>query len=344
MIDFKIKQVSQDLRDSILNAINQKTKPVGSLGKLEDIALQIGLIQGSINPELIKPSIVVFAGDHGVAAEGVSAYPAEVTPQMVLNFVSGGAAINVFTKQHGIDLHVVDAGVNYTFESDEVIDCKVGFGTKSYLYEQAMTKIELNECFAYGIKVADRIIDSGSNIIGFGEMGIGNTSSAALIMSEVCFLPLQECVGKGTGLDSEGLNRKLEALRDAKKTHPNLVTPEDILCAFSGFEIAQMTAAMLRTADRGAVILVDGFISTSAFLLAAQIDPNIIDYAIFSHCSDESGHGKMLDYLQVKPVLDLQLRLGEGTGCALAYPIIESAVRFLNEMASFESADVSEAI
>ncbi len=344
MIDFKIKQVSQDSRDSILNAINQKTKPVGSLGKLEEIALQIGLIQESINPELIKPSLVVFAGDHGVASEGVSAYPAEVTPQMVLNFVSGGAAINVFTKQHGIDLYVVDAGVNYSFASDELIDCKVGFGTKSYLYEQAMTKIELNECFAHGIKVADRIIDSGSNIIGFGEMGIGNTSSAALIMSEVCSLPLEECVGKGTGLDSEGLNRKLVALRAAKKTHPTLETPEDILCAFGGFEIAQMTAAMLRAADRGAVILVDGFISTSAFLMAAQIDPNIIDYAIFSHCSDESGHRKMLEYLQVKSVLDLQLRLGEGTGCALAYPIIESAVRFLNEMASFESADVSEAI
>ena len=326
----------------IKNKIDFKTKPLGSLGVLEDIATQICLVQNSLTPTLTNPTLLVFAADHGIAKDGVSAYPAEVTPQMVLNFLKGGAAINVFCKQNNIALKVVDAGVNFDFEkSEKLIDSKIAKGTKSFLTENAMTAAELELCFTKANKLIETIYKTNCNIIGFGEMGIGNTSSASMLMSVLCDIPIKECVGRGTGLDDVQLNRKTGILKKAQANHQKPKDTKELLQFFGGFEIAQICGAMLAAYEKNMIILVDGFIATSAFLCAYAINPKIKINAIFCHQSDEQGHKKMLDFLKVKPILNLGMRLGEGTGCAIAYPIIQSAVNFMNEMASFESAGVS---
>lgn len=326
----------------IKQKIDNKTKPLGSLGKLEKLAEQVCYVQQSLTPTLLKPTIVVFAGDHGAAQSGISAYPAEVTPQMVLNFLNGGAAINVFSNQHNIGLKIVDAGVNYDFEKHHnLIHAKVAKGTKNYLEEPAITLPQLNLCFDFGKKIVSDLADSGCNIIGFGEMGIGSTSSASLLMSSLTGLPLEQCIGKGTGLSPEQVNHKLLLLRKAQKLHSNPENTQAALLAFGGFEIAQMCAAMLEAFAKNMLILVDGFIASAAFLCAYQMNNNILKNAIFCHLSDEQGHKKLLDYFRAEPLLQLSMRLGEGTGCALAYPIIESAINFINLMASFESAGVS---
>ena len=349
MQSFQITSTSKNLDTQIQHKIDFKTKPVGALGDLEKIALKIGMIQGTDMPELINPTIVVFAGDHGIAKDGVSAYPQEVTYQMVMNFLNHGAAINVFCDQNGIDLHIVDAGVNYDFpESLDLIDAKIAKGTKSYLKEPAMTREQCEKAIKAGADLCDKIYWEDTNIIGFGEMGIGNTSAASLIMSEICGYPLAECVGRGTGLDDERLTRKVEILEKASKNpawpagRHDAKTPFEILRAYGGFEMAMMCGAMLKAAENGMIIMVDGFISTSVFLVAHAIAPEIMDYAIFSHQSDEQGHKSMLEFLHADPLLKLGMRLGEGTGCALAYPLIKSSVAFLNDMASFESAGVSQ--
>ena len=342
MIDFKIPKPKTDLNSEIDHKIDFKTKPIGALGQLERIAKQVCQIQQSLSPELNKPSIVVFAGDHGLAKEGVSAYPQEVTHQMVLNFLAGGAAINVFSNQHGIDLKIVDAGVNFDFgESTNLINTKIGMGTKSSLQESAMSEEQLNQSIQKGSDIVNEIHAKGSNIIGFGEMGIGNTSAASLIMSHICQLPIKNCVGRGTGVDDAGWQKKVEILEQVQKRHSNISSTPELLQAVGGFEIAMMTGAMLQAAANQMVILVDGFIATSAYLCAHVLNPNISYYAIFCHQSDESGHKQMLEYLQAEPILKMNLRLGEGTGCALAYPLSQSAMDFINKMASFESAGVS---
>ena len=342
MQSFLITSPGNNLKTQIQHKIDIKTKPVGALGNLEKIALKIGMIQGTDEPQLVKPTIVVFAGDHGIANEGISAYPQEVTYQMVMNFLNYGAAINVFCDQNGIDLHIVDAGVNYDFpESLDLIDAKVARGTKNCLKEPAMTKEQCENAIRAGAKLCDKIYWEDTNIIGFGEMGIGNTSAASLIMSKICGYPVAECVGRGTGLDDDRLKRKVEVLEKAIKIH-DVKMPIEILSTFGGFEMAMMCGAMLKAAENGMIIMVDGFIATSVFLVAHAIAPEIMDYAIFSHQSDELGHKKMLEFLQADPLLNLGMRLGEGTGCALAYPIIKSSVAFLNDMASFESAGVSQ--
>ena len=328
--------------EQIKNKIDSKTKPLGSLGQLEEIATQICFVQNTLSPRLIKPTLLVFASDHGIANDGVSAYPAEVTPQMVLNFLSGGAAINVFCKQNNINLKIVDAGVNFDFEPHEnLIDAKIKKSTKSFLNKPAMTKAELEQCFLNAETIIEKVSATGCNVIAFGEMGIGNTSSASMLMSALCDIPIEDCVGRGTGLDDKQLNCKIEILSQAEKNHPKITDAKHALEHFGGFEIAQICGAMLASYKKNILILVDGFIATSAFLCAYKINEKIIDNAIFCHQSDEQGHKKMLDYLGVKPVLNLGMRLGEGTGCAIAYPIIQSAVNFINEMASFESAGVS---
>jgi nicotinate-nucleotide--dimethylbenzimidazole phosphoribosyltransferase len=320
--------------------INNKTKPLGALGELEKLALQIGSIQNSLNPKLSNPTILVFAGDHGI--EGVSAYPSEVTAQMVLNFLQGGAAINVFCQQHDIAIKIIDAGVNYDFQSQaQLIDAKIAKSTKNYLHEMAMTMAELNLCFEKSSEIVETVFQDGCNIIGFGEMGIGNTSSASLIMSQLSGIPLENCVGKGTGLNDEQLQHKLELLTQAQNRHPNLTQPKEILATFGGFEIAQICGAMLAAYQKNMLLMIDGFIASAAFLVAQHIEPKIQQNAIFCHLSDESGHKLLLDYLNAKPLLQLGMRLGEGSGCAVAYPIINSAVTFLNNMASFDSAGVS---
>jgi nicotinate-nucleotide--dimethylbenzimidazole phosphoribosyltransferase len=330
-----------DFIKQLEHKINCKTKPLGALGLLEELALQIGIIQNTLTPELLSPHILVFAGDHGIAREGVSAYPAEVTAQMVLNFLNGGAAINVFSRQHNLKLKIIDAGVNYDFTpGSDLRDCKIAKGTKNFLKEPAMSEQELSECINAGKKLVDEISYTGCNVIGFGEMGIGNTSSASMLMSSICRVPIEECVGRGTGLTDEKLRNKIRILKQAQANHPTPGTANEALKYFGGFEIAQMCGAMLQAFRNNMIILVDGFIATSAFLSAHSIRPGIIRNAVFCQQSDEQGHKKMLEYLGVKPLLHLQTRLGEGIGCALAYPLLQSSVNFLNEMSSFEEAGV----
>ncbi|MDN5204119.1 nicotinate-nucleotide--dimethylbenzimidazole phosphoribosyltransferase [Fulvivirgaceae bacterium BMA10] len=341
---FSIAKPDANIISKLNEKINLKTKPLGSLGLLEAIALKIGTIQQTLNPTLVAPHIVVFAADHGIAQAGVSAYPQEVTYQMVQNFVNQGAAINVFSQQHNIQLKIVDAGVNHDFEGTmQIINAKVNHGTRNFLKEAAMTSEELEECFEHACTLVDNIQSSGCNIIGFGEMGIGNTSAAAVLMSLLLDLPIEDCVGRGTGLDNEQLQHKTNILQKAIDNHKNAIkTPMDVLKTFGGFEIAMICAGMLRAAEHGMVVLVDGFIASAAYLCARAIHSNMDDYAIYCHQSDEKGHRLLLEKLQAEPILKLGMRLGEGTGCAIAYPIIQSAIVFLNEMASFESAGVSK--
>ncbi len=331
-----------DLRQELRQKINYKTKPLGALGLLEDLALQVGLIQNTLTPKLLNPHILVFAGDHGIAEEGVSAYPAEVTAQMVLNFLGGGAGINVFCRQHNINLKIIDAGVNFDFEPHPtLINHKIAKGTKNFLEDRAMSTEELDRCFELAGNLVGGISETGCNVIGFGEMGIGNTSSASMLMTIICDLSIEDCVGRGTGLDDEQLKNKTLILKKAREYHSKPKNAEEALHYFGGFEIAQMCGAMLAAFENNMIILVDGFIATSAFLCAHTINSRIIKNAVFCHQSDEQGHKKMLEYLGVKPLLHLQTRLGEGIGCALAYPLLQSAVNFLNDMSSFEEAGVS---
>ena len=330
------------LQEKLQHKIDYKTKPLGALGQLEALALKIGLAQGTETPTLKNPHLIVFAGDHGIAKEGVSAYPQEVTYQMVLNFLNNGAAINVFCKQNNIQLSIVDAGVAANFkEAKGLLNHKVALGTKSFLTEKAMSSEEREESFSYSKKIIADIAASGCNIIGFGEMGIGNTSSASMIVHYLTQIPLEHCVGRGTRLDANGVNTKLEILQNAKKFHGEITDPLEVLETFGGFEVAEMTAAMLEAYHHKMLLMIDGFIASSAFLVAYQLEPNILNNAIFCHQSDEQGHRLLLEYFGAEALLKLNLRLGEGTGCALAYPLIQSAVNFLNEMASFDSAGVS---
>lgn len=331
---------NDNLSAALDRAINNKTKPLGSLGMLESLAKQIGLIQNTAAPSIQDPAILVFAGDHGVVAEGVSAYPQDVTWQMVENFLAQGAAINVFAKQNGIALHVVDAGVNHDFgPRDGLLDRKVAPGTRNFANEPAMTAEQCAAALEHGMALA---ADLPGNVVGFGEMGIGNTTAAAALMHKLTGLPVAQCVGAGTGLSSEGVLRKQRVIEAAVEHHAAINEPLDVLATFGGLEIAMMAGAMLKAAERRKVLLIDGFIVTSALLVAAKIQPAILDYCVFAHCSDESGHRRMLDHLHARPLLQLGLRLGEGTGGALALPLLHAAVNFVGQMATFESAQVSE--
>lgn len=329
-----------------LNAkIDQKTKPVGALGLLESLAKQLSLIQQTLSPTLSSPHMLVFAGDHGIANESVSAYPQAVTAQMVGNFLTGGAAINVFTQQHGLAFKLVDAGVNHTFDPQaDLLQEKIAFGTRNFLHEPAMSAAQCVQAIAAGERIMSKLILEGCNIVGFGEMGIANTTSASALMATLTDLPLTECIGRGTGLDTNGLSHKHDVLTRAIRHHQLTQTtdPYVVLATFGGFETAMMVGAMLTAAKQGCTLIIDGFIVSSALLVAHAIAPNILDYCVFSHCSDEKPHQALLAYLNTQPLLNLSLRLGEGSGAALAYPIIESAVLFLNNMASFESAQVSQ--
>lgn len=331
------------IEQSLWNKINTKTKPLGSLGDLEHLAFRIGLIQQSTFPKLTNPKIIVFAGDHGIAKEGVSAYPQEVTYQMVYNFLNGGAAINVLSKQNGLDVVVVDAGVNHEFEKDpQLIDAKEGHGTESFLKGPAMTENQFQNCLKKGAGIVEKFAKSGTNVIGFGEMGIGNTSSASVIMSKVCGLPIDVCVGRGTGLDDDQLKMKVNTLRQSMELHSRVVDPVEVAYTFAGFEMVQMAGAMIEAARNNMIVMVDGFIGTASFLIARILEPHVSEYAVFCHQSMESGHKKMLDFIGAKGLLNLNMRLGEGSGCAVAFPLLRSAVTFLNEMASFEEAGVSK--
>lgn len=346
MYPTNITPISTTLKEALKDKIDFKTKPIGSLGTLETIALQIGQIQNTLTPILKKPSIVVFAGDHGIVkSKSVSPYPQEVTQQMVLNFLNNGAAINVFCNQNNIDLTIVDAGVNADFDSNpNLINAKISKGTKDYSIEKAMTTEECLSALTKGKQIVQQLYKNGTNTIGFGEMGIGNTSSAALLMSYFTNTPIEKCVGKGTGLNDDGVTKKAEILKKVTNLHnKNIKTPLDALACYGGFEIVMMCGAMLEAASLKMTILIDGFIVTAALLAAQAINKNIVDYCLFCHTSGEQGHEQMLSFLNAKPLLNIGLRLGEGTGSAIAFPIVQAAVNFLNEMATFKSANVSEA-
>ncbi|BDT57488.1 nicotinate-nucleotide--dimethylbenzimidazole phosphoribosyltransferase [Massilia varians] len=327
------------LSQALLDAINNKTKPLGSLGRLETLATQLGLIQGTTHIRIADPAILVFAGDHGVVAEGVSAYPQDVTWQMVENFLGDGAAINVFARQNGCALHVVDAGVNHDFGARPgLLDRKLAKGTRNFATEPAMSRQQLEVALEHGMALAR---DLPGTVVGFGEMGIGNTTAAAAIMHKLTGLPLEQCVGAGTGLPPDGVRRKQQVIAAAVQQHAGADDPLDVLATFGGFEIAMMTGAMLKAAELRKVLLIDGFIVTSALLVASRLQPAILDYCVFAHASSENGHRLMLDALGAEPLLELGLRLGEGTGSALALPLLHAATNFLNEMATFASAQVS---
>lgn len=340
---FAIAAPQGSLAPSLQQKIDGKTKPLGALGRLEALALQLGLIQGSLSPRLLRPHLLVCAGDHGAAKHGISAYPQEVTWQMVENFLAGGAAINVLARQAGMALVVADAGVAHDFgPRPGLVDAKVAPGTANYLQGPAMTAAQCAEAMDRGAALVEDLAVQGCNVLGFGEMGIGNTASASLITHCLTGLPLADCVGRGTGLDDDGVARKRRLLQQALDCWTaRSAEAEAVLARFGGFEIAMLAGAMLAAARARMVLIIDGFIVTSALLAAAKIAPAIVDYCVFAHCSDEAGHGLQLAHLGAEPLLALGLRLGEGTGAALAYPLLASACAFLNDMASFESAGVS---
>jgi nicotinate-nucleotide--dimethylbenzimidazole phosphoribosyltransferase len=335
-----MSQHQTELAKRLQHVIDHKTKPLGSLGRLEALAVQLGLILNTDQPRLQQPQMVVFAGDHGLAARGVSAYPSDVTWQMVENFLAGGAAVSVLARQHGLALTVVDAGVAKDIAPRAGLQIrKMAYGTADASQGPAMSADQCLSAMAAG---ADLIKGLPGNAVLFGEMGIGNTSSAALLMARLTGLPLDQCVGRGTGLDDAGVQRKLAVLQQALQANANAAQPLDALAALGGFEIAMMCGAMLEAAAQKRVVVVDGFISSSAALVAHAMQPDMLSCCVFAHQSDESGHARMLNHLGVQPLLHLGLRLGEGSGAALAWPLLESACAILRDMASFESAGVSQ--
>lgn len=355
-VSFQISPVSKAQDPLIQQKIDLKTKPPGALGQLESLALQIARVQATDSQQtdqpqntvlkIVQPTMLVFAGDHGIAAEGVSIAPSEVTRQMVQNFAHGGAAINVFCRQVGFKLEVIDCGMLTPVEGVEgIIDQRLGAGTGAIHLEPAMALETVDKGFAMARDLIERHHQAGCNLVAFGEMGIGNTSSAAAIMAAIMQLDVIDCVGRGTGINSETLERKLMLIELALLLHQSALTgPKSVLACLGGFEIVQMTGAMLAAAERKMLVVVDGFIATAAALVAVQIAPNVRDYLIFAHQSDEQGHQRMLEFLQAKPLLSLGLRLGEGTGAALALPLIQASVNFYNQMASFSDAGIEAVV
>ena len=327
------------LEARLRHKIAHKTKPLGALGRLEGLALQLGLVQQSDTITLREPQMVVFAADHGIAAEGVSAYPQAVTVQMVGNMLAGGAAVNVFARQHGFALRVVDAGVAAELAPHpQLLPRKIAHGTRNSRHEAAMTAAQARAALQAGMDIVGQL---PGNVVAFGEMGIANTSAAALLFARLAGVGINDATGRGTGLDDAQLAHKRQVLTDALACHAGATDPLAALAALGGFEIAMMAGAMLKAASERRVVLVDGFIASAAALVARALAPAAQDYMVFGHRGDEHGHHLLLAHLKASPLLDLGLRLGEGTGALLAWPLLQSAANFLGEMASFESAGVS---
>ncbi len=331
--DEKILKEAQD-------KINNKLKPPGSLGKLEDIAVRLCLIQNKLNPETEKKLMLVFAGDHGITMEGVSAYPSGITPQMVYSFLNKKAAINVLCKQNNIDIKIIDMGVNHDFliNNDIFYNKKINKGTKNFLLEKAMTKDEAILSIQNGIDVFFDVYNKDKiDLIGVGDMGIGNTSSSSGIISVITGISPDETVGRGTGLDDDKLKNKIQVIKKSLKKHsPDKNDPIDILSKIGGFEIGGITGAILASAYKKIPVVIDGIISTAACLLAYKFNKNIIHFIFASHASVEKGQSYALDYMNLNPLLDLQMRLGEGTGAALAMNIIDASSKIMNDMGSFD--------
>ena len=327
------------LQARLRHKIDHKTKPLGALGRLEGLALQLGLIQRSETVTLAQPQIVVFAADHGVADEGVSAFPQAVTVQMVANMLAGGAAINVLARQHGFNLRVVDAGVAAEIPPHpQLLQRKAALGTRNLCTEPAMTQDQALSVLHAGMQI---VRDLPGNVVAFGEMGIGNTSAATVLLARLAGVSLADATGRGTGLSDEQMAHKQRVLARALARNPAATAPLEALADLGGFEIAMMAGAMLQAASERRVVLVDGFIAGAAALVAHGLMPLVKDYMVFCHRSAERGHDLLLAHLNARPLLALDLRLGEGSGALLAWPLVQSAAAFLNEMASFETAGVS---
>ncbi len=343
MIEFKIEKPQDEIRPYLQEKIDNLTKPKGSLGALEDLAMQTGWIQQTLSPKLNHPCHIVFAGDHGIAAEGVSPSPQEVTYQMIANFWNGGAGINFLARQHGFELRVVDSGVNFDFKpNDPIISKKIRKSTRNYLHEAAMTYEEMELAIERGAECVQVCFDDGCNIISFGEMGITNTSSSSLWMTYLTGIPLDKCIGAGCDHTGNIISHKYNMLKRSMENYTGNASTEDIMRYFGGYEMVMTVGAMLKAAELKMIILIDGFIMTNCLLAASKLNLKVMNYCIFGHQGDEAGHKLVLNYLEAKPILSLGLRLGEGTGALCAYPIVDSAVRMINEMNSFKEIQVTK--
>jgi nicotinate-nucleotide--dimethylbenzimidazole phosphoribosyltransferase len=347
MNTFKIEKPDESLRPAIQAKIDNLNKPKGSLGRLEELAMQICLIQQTLEPSLQYPCHLLLGGDHGIEREGVSVSPREVTWQQMINFTHGGGGVNMFCRQHGFKLRIVDVGVDYDLSHvPGIINRKIARGTKNFLYEPAMSEAEFDQAIQVGVDLVDDCIAEGCKVLSIGEMGIGNTSPSSIWMSLFGDIPLKDCIGAGAGLNNDGIRHKYEVLKKAIVNYQSKLSPLTShlspLIYFGGFEMITAIGAMLRAAECHLIILVDGFIMTACALAAIQLYPDAQDYMIFTHCGDESGHRMMLDIVDAKPLLSLGLRLGEGTGALCAYPIVDSAVRMMNEMNNFDNANITK--
>ncbi len=341
LADLTIAPVSDDLAAEVQAAIDIKTKPPGSLGRIEALALQLALAQDSAAPSA-KATLLLCAGDHGLTAEGVSAWPSEVTAQMVLNFLGGGAAANVFARAAGAEIRILDCGVMAPLpDHPDLRRAAIRNGTRNARHEDALTGDEVTAALAFGAAEARAAVADGARVIALGEMGIGNTSAAALLVHALTGIQLGDLVGAGAGLDEAGVSRKLSVLTDCAARRPAPLAPLDALAAFGGLEIAAMAGALIGAASARAAVLVDGYIATAAALVALAARPEARPYVIFAHNGHEAGHAHMLTYLEASPLLALDLRLGEGSGALLALPLLTAATAMLAEMATFESAGVS---
>lgn len=387
-MEFKIKRPDLSIEEAVIDKINNLTKPKGSLGRLEELAKELCIIQHSTTPILTKPTHILFSADHGIERERVSLSPREITWQQTANFLKGRAGINFLCRQHNFDLIIVDSGVDFDFPENRrltpeaisedssyfpntfaddpstgsfcspttsricgIVDLKMRKGTDNFLYGPAMTLAEMEECFRRGALVVEKVYGRGCNVVSFGEMGIANTSPSSIWMSLFGNIPLEECIGAGSGVAGEGLRHKVEVLLRSVENMKSTsgIKPaegreyaEEVIRWFGGFEMCMTIGGMLRAAELGMVILVDGFIMTNCILAASRLHPEVLDYAIFGHCGDENGHRRALGLMNARPLVSLGFRLGEGTGAICAYPIIESAVRMLNEMDSFKGASITK--
>ena len=348
---FDIHPVDRSLQSAIQEKIDNLNKPKGSLGRLEELAMQVCLVQQTLEPSLAHPCHLLLGGDHGIEREGVSVSPREVTWQQMINFTRGGGGVNMFCRQHGFHLRIVDVGVDYDLSHVEgIIDRKIARGTKNFLHEPAMSEEEFDQAIQVGVDLVDDCVREGCRVLSIGEMGIANTSPSSIWMHLFGNIPLTDCIGAGAGLDTPGIRHKYEVLSQAVgnwqlavSTNPELTAnSEKLIAYFGGFEMVAAIGAMLRAAEHRLVILVDGFIMTACAIAAIRLCPAAQDYMIFSHCGDESGHQRMLDIVAAKPLLHLGLRLGEGTGALCAFPLVDSAVRMMNEMNNFDNAQITK--
>ena len=347
MKQFKVIPVDRSMQGAIQEKIDNLNKPKGSLGRLEELAMQVCLVQQTLEPSLAHPCHLLLGGDHGIEREGVSVSPREVTWQQMINFTRGGGGVNMFCRQHGFKLWIVDVGVDYDFSDvPGIIDRKIARGTKNFLYEPAMSEEEFDRAIQIGSDLVDDCVKEGCRVLCIGEMGIGNTSPSSIWMSLFGDIPLKDCIGAGAGLNNDGIRHKYEVLSKALARHQSSLSPLTShllpLRIFGGFEMIAAIGAMLRAAELHLIILIDGFIMTACALGAIRLYPASQDYMIFTHCGDEAGHKMMLDIVDAKPLLHFGLRLGEGTGALCAYPLVDSAVRMMNEMNNFEKAQITK--